>query len=134
MFSSLLTPLITTFASGCSKPTFLGLVPWYQYLPFETDPATGNCSVQLSADPTAVLGSHSPFLLIGLAIIDDLLRIATLVAVGFVIYGGIQYQTSGGSPDGTQRARQTIINALIGLVLAILAASIVAYIGNEFGS
>ena len=80
-----------------------------------------------------MLGSHSWFLLIGLAILDDLIRIAALVAVGFVIYGGIQYVTSQGSPDQTKQAQQTIINALIGLVLAILASSIVAFIGNRLG-
>jgi hypothetical protein len=55
------------------------------------------------------------------------------VAVGYVIYGGIQYVTSQGSPDATKKAQQTIINALIGVVLAVLAASIVAFIGNRFG-
>jgi hypothetical protein len=71
--------------------------------------------------------------LIGLAILDDLIRIAALVAVGYVIYGGIQYVTSQGSPDATGKAQQTIINALIGVVLATLAASIVNLIGTRLG-
>lgn len=127
------SPLLQTFAANCSKPTFLGLQPWYQYLPYGPDKyGQGTCVINL--DPNGLLGAHSSLLLIGLAVIDDLLRVAALVAVGYVIYGGIQYITSGGSPDTTKRAQSTIINALIGLVLAILAASIVAFIGNQLGS
>lgn len=135
MFTFLLSPMFTRFAvatsTTCGKPTFLGLEPWYEYLTIANDPTTGSCSISMSTDPTALLGATSPFLLIALAIIDDLLRVAALVAVGYVIYGGIQYETSGGSPDGTQRARQTIINALVGLVIAILASVIVAFIGTQ---
>jgi len=136
MYNLLLSPIFTHFAAGsaCGKPTFLGLEPWYQYLPISADPVTKVCTVQISNNPTALLGSTSPFLLIGLALIDDLLRVATLVAVGYVIYGGIQYETSNGSPDGTKRAQQTIINALVGLVLAIIASAIVGFIGNQLGT
>ena len=125
-----MTPLLTTFAAACSKPTFLGVLkPWYQYLNLQKD-ATGHCSVT----GFNALGGHSGFLLIALAILDDLIRIAALVAVGYVIYGGIQYSTSQGSPDATSKAQSTIINALIGVMVAVLAASIVTFIGNRLGS
>jgi hypothetical protein len=130
MFLQLLTSS-HLFAITCNKPTFLGLESWYAYLPYGADSNINTCTIQLKG--TGLLGAHSPFLLVGLAIIDDLIRIAALVAVGYVIYGGIQYITSGGSPNETKQAQDTIINALIGLVLAILAASIVAFIGNRLG-
>lgn len=130
MFALLLSPLTQTFAAACAKPTFLTLVPWYQYLNLAKDGA-GGCKVTNFDKSSQVLGQHSPFLLIGLAILDDLIRVAALVAVGFVIYGGIQYVTSGGSPEDTNKARQTLINALVGLVIAILAASFVGFIGNK---
>lgn len=127
----LLSPLTQVFADVCGKPTFLGiLVPWYQYLTLAPD-KVGGCSVTNFDNGSQVLGQQSPFLLIGLAILDDLIRVAALVAVGFVIYGGIQYVTSQGSPEDTTKARQTIISALIGLVLAVLATSIVAFIGGK---
>lgn len=128
MFALLLAPLTQTFAATCGKPTFLGLVPWYQYLNLAKDGANG-CKV--TNFNSQVVGQNSPFLLIGLAILDDLIRVAALVAVGFVIYGGIQYVMSGGSPEDTTKARQTLINALVGLVIAILAASFVGFIGNK---
>lgn len=113
-------------ANSCSRP-FLGLKSWFTYLP---DSAfTSDCTIT----SFNALGAHSGFLLIALALLDDLTRIAALVAVGYVIYGGIQYTTSQGSPDATKKAQSTIINALIGVSLSILAASIVAFIGNRLG-
>jgi len=81
-----------------------------------------------------VLGAHSAFFLIVLAVAEDLIRVAALVAVGYIMYGGIQYMTSGGSPDATKKAQNTIINSLIGLVIAILATSIVSFIGHQLGA
>lgn len=136
-------PAVTDAAANCgSKPTFLGLVPWYQYLTVQTttvknqDGTTATvCQIQnFGGTSTQVLGGSSPFLLIGLAIIDDLLRVSALAAVGYIIYGGFTYMTSNGSPDGTKRAQQTIINASVGLVIAISAAGIVAFIGNKLST
>jgi hypothetical protein len=72
--------------------------------------------------------------LVILAILDIMLRIAGLVAVGFVIYGAIQYITSQGEPDGIKKAQNTITNALIGMVIAITATAAVAFIGNSLGA
>jgi len=131
----LLPTIFQTFAATtlCNKPTLFGLESWYAYLPFSFNSITGQCEVNLPTGPMQVLGSHSPFLAIGLAILDDLIRVAALVAVGYVIYGGIQYMTGNGSPDTVKKAQSTIINALVGLVIAILAASIVSFIGNSIG-
>ena len=134
---SLTVSALSNFAGVCSKAKLLGILePWYQYLSIKTVTVTNPDGTKYTTcDVTNFnsLGSNSGFLLVGLAILDDLLRIAALVAVGYIIYGGIQFMTSQGSPDATSKARQTIINALIGLVLAILATSIVAFIGNRIG-
>jgi hypothetical protein len=71
--------------------------------------------------------------LIGIVVFEDLLRIAGIVAVGYVIYGGINYQTSQGEPENTHRARQTITNAMIGVVIAVLGSAAVNFIGNRLG-
>jgi hypothetical protein len=126
-------PSINAFATLTCSRSFFGLKPWYAYLQYNKT----TCAITSFNGPkgtvTNVLGAHSAFLLIGLAILDDLVRIAALVAVGYVIYGGIQYVTSQGSPDATKKAQQTIINALIGLVVAVTAAAIVSFIGGKLG-
>lgn len=66
-----------------------------------------------------------------LAIVEILLRIGTLVAVAYVIYGGFMFLTSQGEPDKAAGARKTIINAIVGLVIALLATGIVAFLGRQ---
>ena len=127
----LFSPATQTFAVAC-KTTLFGLEPWDQYL--QVKAVGGNpCSIVFPTTGVEARGVHSPFLLIGLAILDDLIRVAALVAVGYVIYAGFQYMTSGGSPDKTKKAQNSIIDALVGLGIAVLAASIVAFIGNQLG-
>lgn len=144
MFALFITyPLVKALSfmgalSACPKPTFFGLVPWYQYMTLIRDTNTGQCSIAnfnpgSTAGTQNVLDLHSPFLLIGLAVLDDLIRVAALIAVGFTIYGGITYATSEGSPDATGKAKSTIINAMIGLVIALFAVAIVNFLGNKLG-
>ena len=120
-------------AARCSK-SFLGLKPWFAYLPDKAfDTANNSCNIT----NFSLLGdgnSPSQVLPVLLAVADDLVRIAGLVAVAFVITGGIQFVTSQAEPDKTKRARETIINALIGVTVAIIAASVVAYIGSHLSS
>ena len=47
-----------------------------------------------------------------------------IVAVVFIIIGGIQLATSAGNASGQEKAKKTITNAILGLVLAICAAAI----------
>jgi hypothetical protein len=131
MFSTILPLLAERFAavSGSCSHSFFGLIPWYQYLNVSVDPLTGHCEIK----NFNTLGGNSSFLLIGLAILDDLLRVAALVAVGYVIYGGFNFMTSEGSPENTKSARTTVLNALVGLVIAMFAATIVAFLGNRLG-
>jgi hypothetical protein len=118
--------LFTSFAAApaaCEK-TFFGLVPWYHYLQVD-----GSCQVK----SLNLLGANSDILLILLAIIEDLLKIAGVVAVAYVIYAGIRYVTSQGSPEETGKAKATLLNALIGLVIAMIAIGLVAFIGSHVG-
>ena len=127
--SIILTPATALAAGECtpSGGSFLGLPTWYQYVPGTVD-ESGKCRPDLSGpDGKVELMSFLPVLL---ALIEILLRIAGMAAVIYVIYGGFQYLTSQGNPEGTTKARHTIINALIGLVLAILSVGIVAFIGK----
>jgi hypothetical protein len=120
--------LITRFAVAppCrGGGNFLGFPKWYKYLPGTTATVNGVklCSPQLT--------SLSDIWLIAAAIIEVLLRVAGMAAVIFVIYGAISYITSQGEPDKTAKARDTIVNALIGLAIAVMAAAIVGYLAGH---
>lgn len=57
-----------------------------------------------------------------------LLFIAGAIAVIVIIYGGIRYVTSTGDATRVKQAKDTILYGIIGLVIAILAYSIVNFI------
>jgi len=130
--------ILTNFATAppqCEHQ-FFGLVPWYHYLPqadfgnVKGSPNLCNINGNLSLLPSNGSGDLP---LILLAVIDDLLRIAGIVAIAFVIYGAIQYIASQGSPDATSKAQSTIINALIGLAITIVAITFVSFLGRSLG-
>lgn len=54
--------------------------------------------------------------------------IITLLSVIFIVIGGFKYVTSVGSPDGIQKAKNTILYALIGLAVGLLANVIVGIV------
>lgn len=108
---------------------FLGLKPWWYYLP---DSSFDNKTCEVVK--FNVLQGKSDIPLILLAIIDDLLRLAGLVAVGFVLTGGIKYITSQGDPEGIAKAQSTIQNALVGLAVTVIAVAFVSFVGTQLGS
>lgn len=60
-----------------------------------------------------------------------LLVVVGIAAVIMVIVGGVQYAISGGDPQRINRAKDTIIYALVGAVIAILAKGIIAFVINR---
>lgn len=61
-------------------------------------------------------------------IINGLLGIVGAVAVWFLIVGGSQYITSAGNPEQVAKAKNTIMYAIIGLIVVILALAIVNFV------
>ena len=155
LISHIATAATPADALHCDKSGgFFGLVTWYHYLPAKdfgpnvsvtttTGGVTTTSNIIDKSFKACDLNSNftllptgkgtSDIALILLAIVDDLLRVAALVAIGFVFYGAIRYITSQGNPDGTSKAQSTLINALIGLAISIVAVSAVSFIGNQLG-
>lgn len=121
---------LTKFAQSCETAQEVwGIPTWYKYLPSGYNTSTKQCELLYGkefsfSDATYLLG-------VGLAIGEILLRIVAIVAVAYIIYGGFQYLVSQGEPDRTKSAKETIVNALVGLVIAILATTIVNFIGTR---
>ena len=63
-------------------------------------------------------------------IINAIIGLMGLVAVVFIIIGGVQYMTSTGDSGKTAKAKNTILYAVIGLVICALAAVIVNFAIN----
>ena len=56
--------------------------------------------------------------------------IVGIVAVIMIIYGGFKYITSGGDSNNVSSAKNTLIYAIIGLIIVALAQIIVHYVIN----
>jgi hypothetical protein len=112
------------FACTPSQKTFFFLPPWWEYLGGKQD-ALGKCipNVNLIAHPSNIW-------LIGLAILDMLLRLAGFVAVVSIIIAGFELIRSEGSPEKATNARNRLINSLIGLAIAAGATALVVFVGN----
>lgn len=64
-------------------------------------------------------------------VIDTMLFIVGLLAVIMLIYGGIRYVTSHGDKAQVTAAKETIMYAVVGLVVAIAAFAVIHWITND---
>lgn len=61
-------------------------------------------------------------------VINLLLMIIGIIAVIMIIIGGIRYVTSGGDAGQTKMAKDTILYAIVGLVVAIMSYALVNWV------
>jgi hypothetical protein len=66
-------------------------------------------------------------------IVNLLLYIAGAIAVLVIIYGGIRYITSTGDATRIKQAKDTVLYAVVGLIVAILAYAIVNTVVFQLG-
>lgn len=120
----------TTFAqSACDKKgTIITLKPWYYGL---TEQVGGKCQIKSPGSTAAEQQKFTTRII--LTVIEDLLQIAAYVTVAFIIMGGFKYMTSSGSPDQAAKAMKTIINAVIGMVVALGSVGLVNFVGKYLG-
>lgn len=61
-------------------------------------------------------------------ILQILFAILGALAVLFIVIGGFSYVASGGEAQAMKKAKNTIMYAIVGLVVAILAEAIVTFV------
>jgi len=122
-FASLFS-IQTVSAADCNNSvSFLGFNHWYEGL---QKPAP-DCSIMKPSE----VGGIEKFIMI---VVTNCLNIA-FVAVAyitffFILYGGFQFVISQGNSDKMAKARTTILNAAIGLVISLSAVAVVGFITN----
>lgn len=110
IFLSLL-PTGLTFADQCSPDVCSGSYP-------DSVKAACGCSTSNT--------DNLPVIIVN--ILNAIIGVSGLIAVIFIIVGGIQYMTSTGDAAKTKKAKDTILYALIGLVVCVLAFAIVNFV------
>lgn len=109
---------LTQFAA-CAGSRILTFPTWYRGLTQDA-----NCNIQLN--------DLSQIWLIALNIIEIGMQVAGYIAIGFLIWGGIQYIKSQGEPSNLTQAKNTILNAVVGLGLVLASVGIVNFIASRF--
>lgn len=116
---SLLVPAGTATAADSACPTDGGV----------STGLTGGAACAKGAGQQANLfGSTGVFT----TIVNVLLFIIGAVAVIMLIIGGIRYVVSGGDSGAVTSAKNTILYAVIGIIVAILAYAIVNFVLTSF--
>ena len=65
-------------------------------------------------------------------LINAMLYVLGIIAVFMIVFGGIRYTTSGGNAASVKGAKETIMYAIIGLAVALLAWTIVNFVVGIF--
>lgn len=79
--------------------------------------------------PTDLIGANGVFT----QITNTILYAVGVISVIMLIWGGLRYVTSGGDSKKVTDAKNTIMYAIIGLIIAILAFAVVNFVINAIG-
>lgn len=109
---------------GKNSSNFLNFPTWYR---------------GLSCDSSGILSlrNNSPGIIaltVGLNAIDIMLRLIAMVAIVFLVWGGIQYMLSSGDSAKSAKAQKTVTGAIVGLMIAIVSVSIVTFVVKGISS
>lgn len=118
-----ISPQTVAAASDCNTG-FLGFPAWYRGL--IKDNVT--CDI-VNPDGKDGRPDLSGFIWhIALNVVEMAMMAVVYVTVFFILYGGFQFLTSQGAPEASAKARTTILNAVIGLVISLVAVGIINFI------
>lgn len=77
--------------------------------------------------PTELIGDNGVFS----RLTNTILLIVGLISVIMLVYGGLRYILSGGDSKKVTDAKNTILYAIIGLIISLLAFAIVNFVLNS---
>lgn len=86
-----------------------------------------------SADAICGANKQGDFDVLMKNVINTILFVLGMIAVIMIVIGGIRYTTSNGESAQIQAAKNTIMYAVIGLVIAIMSYAIVNFVLERLG-
>lgn len=91
-----------------------------------------NCNNGSLADKSVCKGSGDQASGVIKPIVNTLLFILGAISVVVIIIAGIRYTTSGGDSSAVAGAKNTLMYAIIGVIVALLAFAIVNFVVGRF--
>jgi FtsH-binding integral membrane protein len=116
------TPAPTFATLGDCGKSFLTFKPWFNGL---CDDANNTIAPPDTFTTSTTNGLTVFVWVIVLNVIAILLQLIGYLSVGFIIWGGYSFILAQGEPSKLSTAQKTIINAIIGLIIAIFANVII---------
>lgn len=107
------TPLADTAGAACRERVFT-FPTWYNGV------VDSGCDIKID--------KLNDFWVIVMNFVEILLQLVAYVAAGYIIWGGFKYIKSEGDPGKISEAKAAIMNAIIGLVIALASVAIVQFI------
>jgi len=104
--------------ANCSN-NFLGFPTWYQYLELDAE-----CNI-------VTQGKNDIPILVAMGILNIILYLAAFIATIMIFYGGFKYLTSNGDSGKITEGKNTIVAALVGLVISLIASQVVGFIAGK---
>lgn len=105
---------------------------------------TGRASVTLAQEGVrsgveAARGRDQPADLFGVGgifteVVNVLLFLVGAIAVVMIVIGGLRYVLSGGDSSNVTAAKNTILYAIVGIVVALLAYAVVDFVVTRFAA
>ncbi len=120
--------LIATFGTGA-----------YAGTPVTCDPTTSTDPIQSGVNCSQPAGRAGNSQLFGgtgsifQTVANTLIFIVGAVSVVMLIIGGLRYVLSSGEASAVKGAKDTILYAIVGIVVAILAFAAVSFVTGRFG-
>jgi cytochrome bd-type quinol oxidase subunit 2 len=121
-----IAPMVLPASANAQTPLQNGLCSGASNLQISTGASTADCS----SDTESTNKVNSTIT----TAINVFSTIVGVIAVLMIIYGGLRYITSGGDSGKITNAKNTIIYALIGLVVVALAQFIVKFMLSQVTS
>lgn len=81
-------------------------------------------------DLNEFLVTGGDFTTVATRIVEWVLMLAGIIAVIYLVYGGILYITAGGDAEKATKGRTALVNAIIGIIIIILAVVIVQWVAR----
>ena len=123
-----LSPTPANALEDCEKP-FLTFNPWYTGVVKGSDCQFKKIGVSGSSEPYEIELSTFIWAII-LNVLSILFGIVGYLAIGFLIFGGYLYVMARGDSSRIAKGKNTVIRAIIGLIICILASLISSLIVN----
>jgi hypothetical protein len=122
------TQLICSILFGALAAVFLAAIVASDSFAFDLSIVDGAGAARGTDQATDLFGSAGIFTTVS----NVMLFIVGAISVIMVIVGGLRYVISGGNTTNVAAAKNTILYAVVGLVIAIMAYAIINFVIGSF--